>query len=112
MLLGDGRMNFKILFLKIKKLSEFLILLSRLFQSITVDEKHEFLEKVCLTLLRNDVNISCSVCTPNRGDIIELITGGWFLISLEKYQSFLYHRRCCKIPNLILDNVFPLRNLL
>ena len=59
--------------------------------------------------LRNDVNISCSVCTPNREDIIELITGDLLLISLKKYQSFLYHRRCCNdSPNLILDIDFPL----
>ena len=45
-----GRMNCKILFLKRTKLSELLILLSRLFHSITVDGKNEFLKKVCLTL--------------------------------------------------------------
>ena len=45
-LFGDVRMNFNIIFLKIEKLSEFLTLLSRLL-------------------------FSCSVCTPNGGDIIE-----------------------------------------
>ena len=45
MLFGDGRMNFNIFFLKIEKLSEFLVLLSRLFHSVTVDAKYEFLKK-------------------------------------------------------------------
>ena len=45
-------MNCKMLFLKRAKLSELLILLSRLFHSITVEGKNEFLKKVCLTLNR------------------------------------------------------------
>ena len=49
-LLGVGRMNCKMLFLKRARLSELLILLSRLFHSITVDRKNEFLKKLCLTL--------------------------------------------------------------
>ena len=43
-------MNFNIFFLKIEKLSEILLLLSRLFHSVTIDGKYEFLKKVCLTL--------------------------------------------------------------
>ena len=49
-LLGVGRMNCKMLFLKRARLSELLILLSRLFHSITEDGKNEFLKKLCLTL--------------------------------------------------------------
>ena len=45
MLFGDGRMNYNIFFLKIEKLSEFLILLSKLFHSVTMDRKYEFLKK-------------------------------------------------------------------
>ena len=45
-------MNFNIFFLKIEKLSEFLILFSRLFHSVTMYGKYEFLRKVCLTLNR------------------------------------------------------------
>ena len=58
-LLGVGRMNCKMLFLKRAKLSELLteILLSRLFHSITVDGKNEFLKKVCLTLNRGMLSI-------------------------------------------------------
>ena len=43
-------MNCKMVFLKRARLSELLILLSRLFHSITVDGKNEFLKKVCLAL--------------------------------------------------------------
>ena len=45
-------MNFNIFFLKVEKLSEFLILLSRLFHAVTMDGKYEFLKKVYLTLNR------------------------------------------------------------
>ena len=70
MLLGDGCMNFNIFFLKIDKLSEFL--LSRLFHSVTMDGKCEFLKKsMSIIELRNIVNVSCSACSSNRGDIIE-----------------------------------------
>ena len=46
MLFGDGRMNFNILFLKTEKLSESLILLSRLFHTVRVDGQHKFLKNV------------------------------------------------------------------
>ena len=49
-LLGVGGMNCKMLFLKRARLSELLMLLSRLFHLITVDGKNEFLKKLCLTL--------------------------------------------------------------
>ena len=49
-LLGVGRMNCKTLFLERARLSELLILFSRLLQSITVDGRNEFLKKLCLTL--------------------------------------------------------------
>ena len=39
-------MNFNMFFLKIEKLSEFLIRFSRLFHLVTVDGKYEFLKKV------------------------------------------------------------------
>ena len=42
-------MNCRMLFLKRARLSELLIILSRLFHSITEDGKNEFLKKVCLT---------------------------------------------------------------
>ena len=40
-------MNFN---LKVETLSEFLILLSKLFHSVAMDEKYEFLKKVFLTM--------------------------------------------------------------
>ena len=49
-LLGDGLIKFRILFLKILKLLEFLMLWSSLFRYIIVDEKKQFLKKVCLVL--------------------------------------------------------------
>ena len=50
-LLADGLINFRILFLKILKLLEFLMLWSNLFHSIIVDRKKEFFsKKVCLVL--------------------------------------------------------------
>ena len=49
-LLGVGRMNCTMVFLRRAKLSEVLILSPWLFHSITVDGKNEFLKKVCLTL--------------------------------------------------------------
>ena len=49
-LLGVGRMNCKLLFLKRMKLLELLMLLSRFFHSIPLERKDEFLKKACLTL--------------------------------------------------------------
>ena len=47
-LLADGLINFRILFLKILKLLEFLMLWSSLFHSIIVDGKKQFLKKYVL----------------------------------------------------------------
>ena len=56
-LLAVARKNCKMLFLKRVKLSELLMLLSRLFNSNTVDGKYELLKKVCLTLNRGMLSI-------------------------------------------------------
>ena len=45
--LGEGFINFRILFFKIQRFSEFLIDLSRLLHSI-ITEKKEFLKQLCL----------------------------------------------------------------
>ena len=37
----DGFINFKLLFLKLEKVSEFIIFMSNLFHSMAVDEKQE-----------------------------------------------------------------------
>ena len=48
----DGLINFKIFFLKSKKVSEFLIFKSKLFHSVTVDGKKIIPKKLCLPLKR------------------------------------------------------------
>ena len=73
-LLGVGRMNRKMLFLTRARLSGLLILLPRLFHSITEGGKNEFLKKLCLTLNLNVADIiSCSGCWPSGGDFIKEI---------------------------------------
>ena len=42
--LGDGLINFKILFLKAEKVLKFLIFKSKLFHSMTDDGKKEFMK--------------------------------------------------------------------
>ena len=49
-LLGEGLINFRILFLKSTKLFEFRGVGSKLFYSIIVEGKKEFLKKLCLIL--------------------------------------------------------------
>ena len=44
----DGLINFKILFLKAEKVLESIIFKSKLFHSITVDGKEEFIKKLVL----------------------------------------------------------------
>ena len=46
----DGLINFKIIFLKVEKASEFFIFKSKLFHAMTVDRKKELLKKLCLGL--------------------------------------------------------------
>ena len=46
----NGLINFKILFLKAEKVSEFLNFKSKLLHSMTVDGKKEFIKKLCLPL--------------------------------------------------------------
>ena len=71
-LLGVGRINCKIFFLKRVRLSELLIILSRLFHSIIVDGKNDVLKKDIEP--KNVVNItSCTLCCPSGGDFIKQI---------------------------------------
>ena len=46
----DGRMNHKMCFLKINRFLELRSLISNLFHSMIVDEKKEFLKKLCFVL--------------------------------------------------------------
>ena len=50
--IGDGLINFKILLLKAGKVLEFLVFKSKLFHSMTVEGKKEFIKKLCLSLKR------------------------------------------------------------
>ena len=50
--IGDGLINFKILLLKAEKALEFLVFKSKLFHSMTVEGKKEFIKKLCLSLKR------------------------------------------------------------
>ena len=84
MLFGDGRMNCNIFFLKIEKLSEFLILLSRLFHSVTMDGKYEFLKKVCLTLNWGILSMFLVLYVLLTVEILlKRYWGDFFLISLK-----------------------------
>ena len=58
-LLGNGLINGRILFLEVLILSEFLIFQSNLFDSITVEGKKVFLTKPCFTFI-NGILIECT----------------------------------------------------
>ena len=67
------------------------MVLSRLFHSITLYGKDEFLKKTVFNIeLRNISNISRSICSPNGGNIIEQM-----LKRSEKIEKF-------SIPSLLL----------
>ena len=85
-LLGIGRMNCKMLFLKRARLSELLILLSRLFHSITEDGKNEFLKKLCLTLNLGMLLILFLVLYAALvvGILSKRYLGDWFLVIFKK----------------------------
>ena len=89
-LLGIGRMNCKMLFLKRARLSELLILLSRLFHSITVDGKNKFLKKLCLKLNLGMLPILFLVLYPALvvGVLSKRYLGDWFLVILKKIGNF------------------------
>ena len=88
-LLGVGRMNCKMLFLKRARLSELLILFSRLFHSITEDEK-EFLKKLCLKLNLGMLPILFLVLYAALvvGVLSKRYLGDWFLVILKKIGNF------------------------
>ena len=59
-LLGEGLINFKILFLQKLKLSKFQTDFSRLSHSIITEEKKEFLKNLCLK--KKEVCFSTTLC--------------------------------------------------
>ena len=85
-----GSMNCKMLFLKRARLSELLILLSRLFHSITEDGNNEFLKKIMFDIEPRNVAdiICCSVCCPSGGNFIKEILRGLIFSCLKKIAKF------------------------
>ena len=74
----DGLINFKIFFLKAKKVSEFLIFKSKLFHSVTVDGKKIIPKKICLPLKRGMlllVFVLYALLSP--GSILKRSSGDW-----------------------------------
>ena len=89
-LLRVGCMNCKMLFLKRARLSELLILFSRLFHSIIVDGKKKFLKTNMFDIETRNVAdiISCSVCWPSGGDFFKEIVRGLIFSYLKKIAEF------------------------
>ena len=85
-LLGVGRINYKMFFLERARLSELLILFSRLFLSIIEDGKNEFLKKICLTLNLGMLLILFLVLYAILvvGILSKRYLGDWFLVILKK----------------------------
>ena len=85
-LLGVGCMNCKMLFLKRARLFELLTLLSRLFHSIAVDGKNEFLKELCLTLNLGMLPILFLVLYADLvvGILSKRYLEDWFLVILKK----------------------------
>ena len=68
----NGLINFKILFLKAEKGSEFLNFKSKLFHSMTVNGKKEFIKKVTFTTEEwNAIISSCIICSANSRKYFE-----------------------------------------
>ena len=85
-----GRMNCKMFLLKRARLSELFILLSRLFHSITVDWKNEFLKKLCFTLNLGILPILLLVLHAALvvGILSKRYLGDWFLVILNNNKVF------------------------
>ena len=96
-LLAVARMNCKMLFLKIARLSELLILLSRLFR-LQWTGRTSSLKKLCLTLNLRILPILFLVLYTVLvvGILSKRYLGDWFLVILKKQQSVLNHRRWFK----------------
>ena len=94
---GDGRMN---LLLKTEKLSNFLRWGSRLFHSIMVDGRKEFLKKLRFLLRRGMLcifRVEYNECLV--GIKLNRYLGLWLYKTLWKRQSFLHQRRSWIDPN-------------
>ena len=67
----NGLINFKILFLKAEKVSEFLNFKSKLFHSMTVDGKKEFIKKLCLALKRGIILVLVLYALLTLGSVLK-----------------------------------------
>ena len=96
-LLGVGRMNCKMLFLKTARLSELLILLSRLFR-LQWTGRTSSLKKLCLTWNLRILPILFLVLYAVLvvGILSKRYLGDWFLVILKKQQNVPNHRRWFK----------------
>ena len=85
----DGRICFKMLFLKILRLSDFRIFLSVLFHSITVKGKREFSKNVMSHFKRmNSFDVSCKVWPAGQRNNIEQICRRLLVKDLIKVTEF------------------------
>ena len=100
MFLGDGCLNFNILFLKIDKFSEFIVLLSRLFHSVTADGNYEFLKIMLSMFLVLDVLLTVGI-------LLHRYLRDWFLVSLKSSNVSYTIPVIVRIANLCIDKVFP-----
>ena len=60
-LLADDLINFRIIFLKMLKLLQFLMLLSSSFHSMVVDGKKDVFKKVCLVLKKGILSVLLAI---------------------------------------------------
>ena len=90
--LPEGRMKFKIVFLKIFKLSELRMFRSSLFHSITAEGKKKFRKRLCFTLNREILLVLLVLYVLTEvGIILNRYFGHLYLKILKKQHIFLYH---------------------
>ena len=86
-------MNLKILFLKAEKVLEFLIFNSKLFRSMTVDEKKRIYKKILFTTKEGNLIISsCIIWFANARMYSEEIFRRLTFKCFEKVAEVSYHR--------------------
>ena len=90
LLLGEGLINFRILFLKTTKLFEFRRVGSKFFYSMIVEGKKEFLKKLCLISKYNHENTVPSRLSPQWlcGKLMHF--GTWCTVIYCWYQCTLF----------------------
>ena len=105
--LEDGLINFKILFLKAEKVLEFLIFKSKLFHSITVDGKKEFIKKLCLPLKWGILSLVLVLyALLMLGIILKWYSADWLWIFWKRSRVFYTIVFYGVILYLVLDKVF------